>query len=62
MGTFHVFSLMGEGTSKSLDYICRARYEDAKFFYEMDTRKRFTEFRKQLKNILFHVSYKLNFY
>ncbi|KAG5054851.1 hypothetical protein JHK85_007361 [Glycine max] len=31
-----------------------ARYEDAKFFYEMDTRKRFSEFRKQLKNILFH--------
>ncbi|PNY11648.1 glycine-tRNA ligase 2 chloroplastic/mitochondrial-like, partial [Trifolium pratense] len=32
----------------------RARYEDAKFFYELDTRKRFSEFREQLKNILFH--------
>jgi hypothetical protein len=35
----------------------RARYEDAKFFYEMDTRKKFSEFRNQLDGILFHVSY-----
>ncbi|KAI9094510.1 hypothetical protein K1719_026630 [Acacia pycnantha] len=34
--------------------VLRARYEDAKFFYEMDRRKRFSEFRNQLKNILFH--------
>ncbi|XP_027907837.1 glycine--tRNA ligase, chloroplastic/mitochondrial 2 isoform X3 [Vigna unguiculata] len=39
---------------KGNEAVLRARYEDAKFFYEMDTRKRFTEFRKQLKNILFH--------
>jgi hypothetical protein len=37
--------------------VCRARYEDAKFFYEMDTRKKFSEFRSQLKGILFHVGY-----
>jgi glycyl-tRNA synthetase len=35
-------------------YFCRARYEDAKFFYEVDTRKRFSEFRDQLQGILFH--------
>ncbi|XP_050235987.1 glycine--tRNA ligase, chloroplastic/mitochondrial 2 isoform X1 [Mercurialis annua] len=34
--------------------VLRARYEDAKFFYEMDTRKKFSEFRSQLKGILFH--------
>lgn len=34
--------------------VLRARYEDAKFFYEMDTRKAFSEFRSQLKGILFH--------
>ncbi|XP_020224578.1 glycine--tRNA ligase, chloroplastic/mitochondrial 2 isoform X2 [Cajanus cajan] len=39
---------------KGNEAVLRARYEDAKFFYEMDTRKRFSEFRKQLKNILFH--------
>lgn len=32
----------------------RARYEDAKFFYKMDTQKRFSEFRGQLNGILFH--------
>ncbi|GER49379.1 glycine--tRNA ligase beta subunit [Striga asiatica] len=36
------------------DAVLRARYEDAKFFYELDTRKRFSEFRNQLKGILFH--------
>lgn len=35
----------------------RARYEDAKFFYGVDTRKKFSEFRDQLKGILFHVSF-----
>ncbi|KAL6494135.1 Glycine--tRNA ligase, chloroplastic/mitochondrial 2 [Orobanche gracilis] len=35
-------------------YICRARYEDAKFFYELDTSKRLLEFRNQLREILFH--------
>ncbi|XP_057720661.1 glycine--tRNA ligase, chloroplastic/mitochondrial 2 isoform X1 [Arachis stenosperma] len=39
---------------KGNEAVLRARYEDAKFFYEMDTRKKFSEFRKQLKNILFH--------
>ncbi|KAK4782824.1 hypothetical protein SAY86_007198 [Trapa natans] len=34
--------------------VLRARYEDAKFFYEMDTRKKFSEFRTQLNGILFH--------
>ncbi|XP_060673188.1 glycine--tRNA ligase, chloroplastic/mitochondrial 2 isoform X2 [Ziziphus jujuba] len=34
--------------------VLRARYEDAKFFYEMDTGKRFSEFRNELKGILFH--------
>lgn len=42
-------------TYQSFDHMFRARYEDAKFFYEMDTRKRFSEFRSQLKGILFHV-------
>ncbi|KAL1339185.1 hypothetical protein AAHE18_U016300 [Arachis hypogaea] len=39
---------------KGNEAVLRARYEDAKFFYEMDTRKKFSEFRKQLKDILFH--------
>ncbi|XP_028225025.1 glycine--tRNA ligase, chloroplastic/mitochondrial 2-like [Glycine soja] len=39
---------------KGNEAVLWARYEDAKFFYEMDTCKRFSEFRKQLKNILFH--------
>ncbi|CAN1248915.1 Glycine--tRNA ligase, chloroplastic/mitochondrial 2 [Linum perenne] len=34
--------------------VLRARYEDAKFFYEMDTRRRLSEFQSQLKGILFH--------
>ncbi|KAL5985329.1 hypothetical protein ACLOJK_027310 [Asimina triloba] len=32
----------------------RARYEDARFFYKMDTNKKFSEFRSQLNGILFH--------
>uniref|UniRef100_A0A2N9GJV3 glycine--tRNA ligase n=1 Tax=Fagus sylvatica TaxID=28930 RepID=A0A2N9GJV3_FAGSY len=39
---------------KGNEAVLRARYEDAKFFYEMDTRKKFYEFRSQLKGILFH--------
>nr|XP_027113392.1 glycine--tRNA ligase, chloroplastic/mitochondrial 2-like isoform X2 [Coffea arabica] len=39
---------------KGNEAVLRARYEDAKFFYEMDTSKRFSEFRSQLKGILFH--------
>ncbi|XP_030463262.1 glycine--tRNA ligase, chloroplastic/mitochondrial 2 [Syzygium oleosum] len=39
---------------KGNEAVLRARYEDAKFFYEMDTRKRFSEFQSQLKGILFH--------
>ncbi|XP_050386731.1 glycine--tRNA ligase, chloroplastic/mitochondrial 2 isoform X2 [Argentina anserina] len=39
---------------KGNEAVLRARYEDAKFFYEMDTRKSFSEFRSQLKGILFH--------
>ncbi|XP_075517692.1 glycine--tRNA ligase, chloroplastic/mitochondrial 2-like isoform X2 [Primulina tabacum] len=34
--------------------VLRARYEDAKFFYGLDTSKSFSEFRSQLKGILFH--------
>lgn len=36
--------------------IDRARYEDARFFYKMDTQKKFSEFRPHLNGILFHVS------
>ncbi|KAI9181544.1 hypothetical protein LWI28_016017 [Acer negundo] len=39
---------------KGNEAVLRARYEDAKFFYEMDTRKKFADFRGQLKGILFH--------
>ncbi|XP_057981436.1 glycine--tRNA ligase, chloroplastic/mitochondrial 2 isoform X2 [Malania oleifera] len=39
---------------KGNEAVLRARYEDAKFFYEMDTSKKFSEFRNQLKGILFH--------
>ncbi|KAK1558545.1 hypothetical protein Q3G72_003553 [Acer saccharum] len=39
---------------KGNEAVLRARYEDAKFFYEMDTRKKFADFRDQLKGILFH--------
>ncbi|GFY81250.1 glycine-tRNA ligase [Actinidia rufa] len=39
---------------KGNEAVLRARYEDAKFFYEMDTRKKFSEFRSQLNGILFH--------
>lgn len=39
---------------KGNEAVLRARYEDAKFFYEMDTRKPFSEFRSQLSGILFH--------
>ncbi|KAL8500437.1 hypothetical protein ACS0TY_020147 [Phlomoides rotata] len=39
---------------KGNEAVLRARYEDAKFFYELDTSKRFSEFRHQLKGILFH--------
>ncbi|OMP07663.1 Glycine-tRNA ligase, alpha subunit [Corchorus olitorius] len=39
---------------KGNEAVLRARYEDAKFFYEMDTHKRFADFRQQLKGILFH--------
>ncbi|KAF6152973.1 hypothetical protein GIB67_021578, partial [Kingdonia uniflora] len=39
---------------KGNEAVLRARYEDAKFFYEMDTRTRFSEFRGKLKGILFH--------
>ncbi|CAL5036240.1 unnamed protein product [Urochloa decumbens] len=34
--------------------VLRARYEDAKFFYKLDTQKKFSEFRGQLSSILFH--------
>lgn len=39
---------------KGNEAVLRARYEDAKFFYKMDTNKRFSEFRSQLNGILFH--------
>lgn len=44
------------GSNTYLPFHCRARYEDAKFFYKMDTSKRFSDFRSQLNGILFHVS------
>ncbi|KAF5798347.1 putative glycine--tRNA ligase [Helianthus annuus] len=37
---------------KGNEAVLRARYEDAKFFYELDTSKRFSEFRGQLNGIL----------
>lgn len=39
---------------KGNESVLRARYEDAKFFYELDTSKKFSDFRDQLKGILFH--------
>lgn len=39
---------------KGNEAVLRARYEDAKFFYQVDTSKRFSEFQNQLKGILFH--------
>ncbi|KAL4600082.1 hypothetical protein ACB092_11G172600 [Castanea dentata] len=39
---------------KGNEAVLRARYGDAKFFYEMDTRKKISEFRSKLKGILFH--------
>ncbi|GAB2222126.1 hypothetical protein Droror1_Dr00013328 [Drosera rotundifolia] len=39
---------------KGNEAVLRARYEDAKFFYETDTRKKLSEFRDKLKDILFH--------
>ncbi|CAJ2647990.1 unnamed protein product [Trifolium pratense] len=41
---------------KGNEAVLRARYEDAKFFYELDTHKMFSEFRKQQENMLFHTS------
>ncbi|TVU12952.1 hypothetical protein EJB05_46619 [Eragrostis curvula] len=43
-----------EVVRKGNEAVLRARYEDAKFFYNMDTQKRFSEFRGQLSSILFH--------
>ncbi|KAJ1692807.1 hypothetical protein LUZ63_009505 [Rhynchospora breviuscula] len=39
---------------KGNEAVLRARYEDARFFYKMDTKKKFSEFRPLLKGILFH--------
>ncbi|XP_055817568.1 glycine--tRNA ligase, chloroplastic/mitochondrial 2 isoform X2 [Solanum dulcamara] len=39
---------------KGNEAVLRARFEDAKFFYAMDTNRKFSEFRTQLKGILFH--------
>jgi hypothetical protein len=35
--------------------LCRARYEDAKFFYEADTAKSLADFRPLLQGITFQV-------
>lgn len=43
-----------EVVRKGNEAVLRARYEDAKFFYKMDTQKKFSEFRGQLSGILFH--------
>jgi glycyl-tRNA synthetase len=43
-----------EVVRKGNEAVLRARYEDAKFFYKMDTQKKLSEFRDQLSSILFH--------
>lgn len=43
-----------EVVRKGNEAVIRARYEDAKFFYKMDTQKNLSEFRDQLRSILFH--------
>ncbi|TVU12953.1 hypothetical protein EJB05_46620 [Eragrostis curvula] len=43
-----------EVVRKGNEAVLRARYEDAKFFYNMDIQKKFSEFRGQLSSILFH--------
>ncbi|EPS68500.1 hypothetical protein M569_06268, partial [Genlisea aurea] len=43
-----------EVVRKGNEAVLRARYEDAKFFYGLDTSKSFSEFRNRLKGILFH--------
>ncbi|XP_006656540.2 glycine--tRNA ligase, chloroplastic/mitochondrial 2 [Oryza brachyantha] len=43
-----------EVVRKGNEAVLRARYEDAKFFYKMDTQKKLSEFRGQLSSILFH--------
>ncbi|XP_057492098.1 glycine--tRNA ligase, chloroplastic/mitochondrial 2 isoform X4 [Actinidia eriantha] len=59
-GLLPYFIAVANGTINELvvikgnEAVLRARYEDAKFFYEMDTRKKFSEFRSQLNGILFH--------
>ncbi|KAJ0751856.1 putative glycine--tRNA ligase [Helianthus annuus] len=45
---------INESVRKGNEVVLRARYEDAKFFYELDTSKRFSEFRGQLNGILFN--------
>ncbi|XBI77548.1 hypothetical protein VPH35_070628 [Triticum aestivum] len=47
-------SISEEVVRKGNEAVLRARYEDAKFFYNMDTQKNLSEFRGQLKSILFH--------
>ncbi|CAA6666936.1 unnamed protein product [Spirodela intermedia] len=39
---------------KGNEAVLRARYEDAKFFYKLDTQKSLAEFRTHLSGILFH--------
>ncbi|CAH9136448.1 unnamed protein product [Cuscuta epithymum] len=39
---------------KGNEAVLRARFEDAKYFYDLDRSKKFSEFRIQLKGILFH--------
>ncbi|XP_072994242.1 glycine--tRNA ligase, chloroplastic/mitochondrial 2 isoform X1 [Typha latifolia] len=43
-----------EVVRKGNEAVLRARYEDANFFYKLDTQKKFPEFRSHLKGILFH--------
>lgn len=47
-------SISEEVVRKGNEAVLRARYEDAKFFYKMDTQKNLSEFRGHLKSILFH--------
>ncbi|KAI4990470.1 hypothetical protein ZWY2020_038833, partial [Hordeum vulgare] len=49
-------SISEEVVRKGNEAVLRARYEDAKFFYKMDTQKNLSKFRGQLKSILFHLT------
>ncbi|CAN6166245.1 unnamed protein product [Urochloa humidicola] len=47
-------AIKDEVVRRGNEAVLRARYEDARFFYKLDTQKKFSEFRGQLSGILFH--------